>query len=126
MRYLVILLALLVAPLAHASPTDPRSIVVDYECNHIDSAKTGFSCQHDMKRGGIILTLHKKTSDMSPSEKEYSQYEFNKIVFRYFQLGGRGFVVHADFWPKNSERVCSRVNATYGYGCGNIFTPTKH
>ena len=64
MRYILILSALLltVAPALAAEPHTSRGIVMAYECEQVDPAITGFSCQ--FKDGHLRLQWHKNPVNM--------------------------------------------------------------
>lgn len=121
-RYLLILIALLsVATVAQAEDPyrTPRGIAMAYECKQIDPKVTGFSCEFD--RGKMVIRTHEDPSEMSQERRELSDYEFTKIALRYFELGGTGFDVTSDFWPKNKRSHCSlgKNRPYYDYGCSN-------
>ena len=120
MRYIIALVALLLAaPVVHADPKTPRGIVFAYECKQIDPQITGFSCEFD--NGQLTIVHHERLKDMTPERRDRANYELEKIALRYFELGGKGFDVRADFWPLTRRRLCSHVKNSpyYDYGCSD-------
>lgn len=122
MRYVIAFAALLIAAAAAAEPTTPRGIVMAYECKHIDPKVTGFTCQFN--DGRMVLQMHKQPSEMTPEQREVFEYHFAKIALRYFELGGSGFYVGADFWAPERKRVCARSKNRphYVYSCDDFTT----
>ncbi len=121
MRYVLILFALLLiaAPALAAEPQSPRGIVFAHECKQVNPKVTGFSCEFN--GGDLTIRFHEQQSQMSPERRELVKYEFTKIALRYFELGGTGFDVQADFWAPNQRRLCSHVKNRpfYVYGCSD-------
>ena len=109
MRYFLALLSLLLlASVSQAAePQTSRGIVMAYECEQIDPAATGFSCQFN--NGHLRLQWHKNPDNMSKEKQKFALYQFNKIKLRFLSLGGRTFDVGFDSWPENAVRTCSNA-----------------
>lgn len=89
----------------------PAGVVLGGECRQIDPKQTGFTCT--LRRQGLALRWIEKQSAMPAERQERSMYEFNKIILRYFELGGRAFEVTADFWPAAAKRTCYALKPSY-------------
>lgn len=79
------------------------------ECRAIDPKVTGFTCT--LRREGLALHWIEKQSVMPAARRERALYEHEKIVLRYFDLGGRAFDVTADYWPAGAEAHLFRDQA---------------
>lgn len=106
----VTVLVLLFLPCAGYGAT-PAGVVLGGECRQIDPKQTGFTCT--LRRQGMALHWIEKQSAMPAERKERSLYEFNKIILRYFDLGGRAFAVTAGFWPPGAKRTCYALKPNY-------------
>lgn len=104
-----------------ADPYVPNRIVFAYECKQATTEQPYFRCEIVQEEGRSLsgLKLHWITlpSDMSGAKRERADYLFNKIVLRYFELGGRTFNVTAEKWPSNEVRGCSPLKSAHGYTC---------
>lgn len=86
----IAILVMLFVPGAGYAAT-PAGVVLGTECRQIDPKQTGFACT--LQRQGLALHWVEKHTAMPAERRDRSQYEFNKIVLRYFELGGRAFDV---------------------------------
>lgn len=89
----------------------PAGVVLGGECRQINPKQTGFTCT--LRRQGIALHWTEAHTAMPAERQERSMYEFNKIVLRYFDLGGRAFNVTADFWPPGAKRTYYALKPKY-------------
>ena len=119
--FVLCLLCVVSAQAFAGDPYVPNRIVFAYECKQATLEQPYFRCEIEPKEGRSLsgLKLHWITlpSDMSDAKREQADYLFNKIVLRYFQLGGRTFDVTAEKWPRNEVRGCSPLKSALGYTC---------
>ena len=123
MRYLLALLALLLAVPAFAGQIENRGtvrgIVFSYECKQANQMNLGFTC--NFQKGKLTLVSHERFKEMAPDRRERAHYEYGKLALRFMQLGGRSYIERADYWNSDEYRICSRVdNIPYEIGCTGI------
>lgn len=102
-----------------AAPASMVGAVLSYECKHIDSSDTGFSCAA-IGPNTIQITFLKDPSTVAPDVKEYRHYKYAAFLTRYFELGGRYFVL---LWAyKDAKKSsCSRFkNELFSFSCEPI------
>ena len=117
---LIIPALLLIANVALAGePKTPRGVVLANECQQVNNQHLGFTCVFE--DGQLMMRLHEPKSKMSQERRKRSDYEFNRLALRYFELGGKGFEVRADTWAPNQRRLCSHVKGRpyYVYSCSD-------
>jgi hypothetical protein len=112
-KILFFTIALIGLPVLAASPA---SNVFSHECRAVDHKITGFECR--LTEAGMEIYWHEKLSAMSPQRREKAQYEADRMVVRYFDLGGRTFIVRMAHWKKDQMRVCTRIRDTHQHSCG--------
>jgi hypothetical protein len=102
----------------------PAVTVFGTECRAIDSKVTGFTC--DLRPQGLAIHWVEKQSEMTAARRDRSIYERERIVLRYFDLGGRAFDVTASYWPKGAHRMCFAMKPRYQtYTCVDK-QPSEH
>lgn len=113
MRQILFIVTLL-ASTAVLAATDAQQMV-GYECKHIDSAKSGFTCA--IERGGLHLHWTKNLKQEPKEFSERSNYLFKKVYLRYFSAGGNSLVITGDHWPSDAAMVCSPTPSRQGKIC---------
>lgn len=83
----------------------PNQVVFAHECKATNAANTGLRC--GTSGGKMVLHWTKDKKGMTPAQIEAVDYEYSRIIMRYFDLGGRQFRVTAEHWPKGGVRYCS-------------------
>ncbi len=103
----------------------PRDKVFVHECKATNSANTGLRC--GISGGKMVLRWMKDKKGMTPAQIEAVDYEYSRIIMRYFDLGGRQFSVTAEHWPKGGIRYCSirPSRAVHCYTCDGSGNPCK-
>lgn len=113
MRTVFVVVLMLIASPAFSGPA---ANVFANECRAVDPKKTGFECR--FIETGMEIYWHEKLSEMPPERREKAQYEADRLVVRYFDLGGRTFTVRMAHWEPNQVRVCTRIRDTLQHSCG--------
>lgn len=106
------LIVLLLLPIV--TYAGPAGTVFKYECEQANKLNVGFICKGI---DGRHLMINKTKKVVSPQKKKVSDYQFNKLILRYIELGGTYIHVTADFWPKNALRSCQATKNRTNYTC---------
>lgn len=110
--YRVIVFVLISLPLTAFANTEWK--LLRYECEHIAPAVANFTCKLD---NGMKLHMLKPKAELNQEQRKRADYEFDKIVLEYREIGGRGFDVTAEWWPDNAKRVCGFFHESTNYNC---------
>lgn len=121
MRTFATLILVAFCTAAGAEEVSPRGAIIGYECTHAPS-DVGFTCSFNHANGYLHFQWHEKLTDMSDVRRERAWYEYSKLAVRYFELGGKSFDMHYDFWPANQVRQCSHIKGrpAYSFTCSDL------
>lgn len=98
--------------------------VISYECKHADATKDGFTCKLEPNEFGAIMQIHLSSNyhDVDEETHEYFNYQYNKMLMRFFDLGGKRFEVTYDKWGNDKYKSCSLIKGRkYSHDC-NVIT----
>lgn len=114
MRQLLVAI-LLVAAVDVGADDSPRAVVLKNECAKI-AADMAFKCF--VREYGLEMRWTANVAAMPEARRKEIMGEFHRVVMRYYDLGGRGYVITADRWPKSKERRC-KITHTRTYRCSD-------
>jgi len=115
MKRLIVALALLL--LASSAWASSRGFVVWYECSHIDSQKTYFSCElkHSDQGPRMVITHIKKPPTKAAAE--YAKYREDRIMYRFFDSGGQWVTIH---YLNGKKADCSIPKGHANFFCEHL------
>lgn len=117
MRIAQSVLLLFAASALNVALADPASSVFTHECRAINPKQTGFECS--ISPAGLMrIHWHEDLRKMSPERRQKAEYEADRLVMRYFDLGFGRFLVRNDVWGKDRMRTCARARRSgYHWNC---------
>jgi len=90
----------------------PASIVFGYECEEINKKNLGFNCNGVEARH---LKIHVVNANLK--NDKHANYEFNKFLLRYIDLGGKNITITFKGWPENKTRECAATKNRKNFRC---------
>jgi len=111
-----LLFILMLLPTVSIAAT-PASIVFGYECEEINKKNLGFTCngiEGDVQR---FLQIHVMNTNLNKDKK--INYEFNKFLLRYIDLGGKYITIKVNGWPENKTRECTATKNRKNFRCND-------
>lgn len=114
MRNTMLAAVLLLLP-GHAV-ADPRATVLTQECREAGVRAPGFECT--LPKGSLVIHWTENLDAMPEARRKQVWYEYNKIIFRYAELGGTTYTVTSVAWGPERIRGCSIRHNRKSY-CGD-------
>lgn len=108
-----LLIAILMVISGNAVAESPRVVVLRNECAKIDP-NIGFKCI--VRESGFEVRMVSDIRAMPEPRKKIAMGEFHRIVLRFYDLGGRQFIISADRWPPTKVNGC-KITPTRTYRC---------
>ena len=113
-----LLIAILMVVAVDAAAESPREVVLKQECEKTDP-NMGFRCI--VGETGLELRWTQNIAELPSARRKEIMGEFHRIVMRYYDLGGRRYLITADRWPATKVRRCkitpTRTNRCADYTC---------
>lgn len=118
MRIILFVFVVSVSSVAGAD-IDSGRFVFEQECKQIDPKTTGISCEGFKKGGdGPWFTFREAARNLPDG----SRYQFERLIQRYFDIGGNYFYIRRADRPKKEYSVCYRKGRS-GWGCKKFCGP---
>lgn len=100
---------------ASAVAADPKADVFAHECRAINPKQTGFECSVN-KAGKMRIYWQENLRKLPPDHRQKAEYESNRLLVRYFDLGGTHFFVRNQ--GEDRMRSCARTSGRgYSTNC---------
>lgn len=128
MRALISLLIVLIAvPTSTIAADNTAQSAVRYECTQIKPAITGFSCSLDkMGQYGMQIHFLEDPQKMTKERRAASAYQGNKMIVRFYQVGGSTVTKTAEYWGKDKAKKCHPTKSRQGEVCFACLGKDEH